>query len=147
MENGTKFWLVRDKHRLLLAMMEKLAGGAYISFEGNLSALRLADLPGASQEETAALKRNTVWPKQDFVVLPLEVSTSEAIVSAIGGTVPSTIIHIQIEKSGSLEFAAYDNFHPQCIFFNPLTDRAVFEFLMAENIMRPYTERPPRRSR
>jgi hypothetical protein len=27
---------------------------------------------GASSDETQVLKRNTLWPKQDFVVLPLE---------------------------------------------------------------------------
>ena len=93
MERENKFWLVRDKRRLLLAMMERLAGGAHISFEGDLSALRLSDIPGASQDETGALKRNTLWPKQDFMVLPLELSTSRAIVSAIGGTVPGTNSH------------------------------------------------------
>lgn len=144
MEKENKFWLVRDKRRLLLAMMEQLAGGAHISFEGDLKALRLSSIPGASQEETDALKRNTLWPKQDFIVVPLESSTSKAIVSAIGGTIPGTIIHIQIEKGGGLQFGAYDNFHPQCIVFNPATDKAILESLVAQGIMRPYTERPPR---
>ena len=100
MEKENEFWLVRDKRRFLLAMMEKLAGGAHISFEGGLKALRLSSIPGASKDETQALKRNTIWPKQDFVVVPLESSTSQTIVSAIGGTIPNTIIHIQIEKGG-----------------------------------------------
>jgi hypothetical protein len=142
-ERENKFWLVRDKRRLLLAMMESLAGGAHISFEGDLSALRPSDIPGASQDETDALKRNTLWPKQDFMVLPLELSTSRAIVSAIGGTVPGTIIHIQIEKDGSLQFAAYDKFHPRCIVFGPATDQAILESLVSDGIMRPYTGRPP----
>lgn len=145
MENENKFWLVRDKRRLLLAMMEELAGGAHISFEGDLSALRLSSITGASQEETGALKRNTLWPKQDFIVLPLEPSMSKTIVAALGGTVPSAIIHIQIEKGGTLQFGAYDNFHPRCIVFNPALERAILESLVSDGIMRPYTERPPRR--
>lgn len=144
MESENKFWLVRDKRRLLLAMMGNLSGGAHISFEGDLSALRLSGIPGASQDETVALKRNTLWPKQDFIVLPLESSTNRTIVSAIGGTVPGAIIHIQIEKGGSLQFAAYDNFHPKCIVFGPATDQAILESLVSEGIMRPYTDRPPR---
>ena len=144
MENETKFWLVRDKRRLLLAMMEELAGDAHTSFEGDFSGLRLLSTPGASQEETPALKRNTRWPKQDFVVLPLEPSMSKTIVSAIGGTVPSAIIHIQIEKNGLLQFAAYDNFHPLCIVFGPGVKRTVLQSLVSQNILRPYTERPPR---
>ena len=145
MENESKFWLVRDKRRLLLAMMEEFAGDAHISFEGDLSALPLSSIPGASQEETAVLKRNTQWPKKDFIVLPLESSTSKTIVSAIGGTVPNTIIHIQIEKGGTLQFAAYDNFHPQCIVFSSTVKPAILESLVSESIVRPYTERPPRR--
>jgi hypothetical protein len=39
------------------------------------------------------------------------------IIAAIGGTVPGAIIHVQIEKDGQLQFAAYDNFHPECIHF------------------------------
>lgn len=125
--------------------MEELAGDAHISFEGDFRGLRLLSTPVASQEETPVLRRATVWPKQDFVVLPLEPSMSKTIVSALGGTVPSAIIHIQIEKNALLQFAAYDNFHPQCIFFGPGVKEAFLESLESQNIMRPYTERPPRR--
>jgi hypothetical protein len=110
-------WLVRDKRRFLLAMMEELAGNSHISFEGDLHNLRLGSIPGASEAETVALKRNTLWPKQDFIVLPLEPSMEKAILSAIGGTVPGCIIHVQIEKEGVLQFGAYDTFHPECIYF------------------------------
>jgi hypothetical protein len=145
MENQSKFWLVRDKRRLLLALMEEFAGDAHISFEGDLSALPLSSIPGASREETGILKRNTLWPKQDFIVLPLESATSKTIVSAVGGTFPNAIIHIQIEKGGTIQFAAYDNFHPQCIVFGPEAKPAMLEFLVSESIMRPYTERSHRR--
>lgn len=145
MENQSKFWLVRDKRRLLLAMMEQLAGDAHISFEGDLSALHLSSIPGASPEETGALKRNTQWPKQDFIALPLEKSTIRTIISAIGGTVPGGIIHVQIEKGGALQFAAYDNFHPKCIVFNSAVEKAILESMVSEGIVRPYAEQPPRR--
>ena len=76
MEGPLKFWKVQDKRRLLLAMMEELAGDAHISFEGDFRGLPLLSTLGASQEETRALKRATVWPKQDFVVLPLEPAST-----------------------------------------------------------------------
>jgi hypothetical protein len=53
-------WQVLDKQRLFRLVMEELAGDAYISFEGNLHGLRLHGLPGASEEETDSLKRNTL---------------------------------------------------------------------------------------
>jgi hypothetical protein len=144
-ENENKFWFVRDKRGSLLALMEELAGNAHISFEGNFRGLQLLSTPGASQEETPVLERNTRWPKQDFVVLPLEPSMTKTIVSAIGGTVSKAIIHIQIEKNALLQFGAYDNFQPKCIFFGTGVKHAVLESLVSQGIMRPYTERPPRR--
>ena len=140
MENERRFWLVRDKRRLLLAMMEELAGDAHISFEGDLRALPLFSTPGASQEETVNLKRNTLWPQEDFIVLPLEPSMSKAIISAVGGTIPKTIIHIQIEKNSLIQFAAYDRFHPECIVFGTAVTEAVRESLVSQGIMRPYDE-------
>jgi hypothetical protein len=134
-----------DKRRLLLTMTEEFSGDAHISFEGDLSALPLSSIPGASQEETGALKRNTRWPKQDFIVPPLESSASKAIASTIGGSVPSAIIHIQIEKDGTLQFAAYDNFDPQSILFSAAVRPGVLESMVSESIMKPYTELPPRR--
>jgi hypothetical protein len=100
MEKEKRGWLVRDKRRLLVRMMEQLAGNAHISFEGDLKALHLSRIPGASNEETEVLKRNTLSPKQVFVVLPLETSSTKTIIAAIGGTIPSAIIHVQIEKGG-----------------------------------------------
>src|SRR5262249_5634068 len=129
-------WLVRDKSRFVLAIMEELAGNAHMSFEGRLNQLRLASIPGASEEETLALKRNTIWPKQDFIVVPLEPSLETAILSVIGGTFPSSIIHIQIEKAGILEFGAYDNFYPECIFFGSAVSQTLLDSLISQGVLR-----------
>lgn len=116
-------WRVHNKNRLLLQVMKELAGDAHISFEGDLHGLDLFEIPGASHEVTAVLRRNTLWPKQDFVIVPLEATTIQRIIASIGGTIPSAIKHIQIEKAGSLEFGAYDNFHPHAMAFgNALTE-------------------------
>jgi hypothetical protein len=145
MEGPFKHWKVLDKRRLLLAMMKELAGGAHVSFEGDLRGLTLLSIPGASEEPTTALKRNTLQPKQDFVVVPLEPSMDQKIIAAIGGTVPGAIIHIQIEKDGHLQFGAYDHFYPECIYFGNAVKEGVIQSLISQNIMRPYTERRPGR--
>jgi hypothetical protein len=93
-----QFWKILDKRRFLVAAMKELAGAAHISFEGDLRLTRISELSNASGEESLVLKRNTLWPKQDFIVLPLETDVIGAISAAIGGTVPKTILHIQIEK-------------------------------------------------
>jgi hypothetical protein len=99
--------------------MQELAGAAQVSFEGNLKGLGLLSLPGGSSEETTNLKRATKWPQQDFIVLPLEPPLIPVIVSAMGGTVSRRILHVQIEKRGVLEFAAYDRFDPSCVVLGP----------------------------
>jgi hypothetical protein len=106
MEIKGKSWKVRDKGRLLLALMDELGGNAHVSFEGNLSSLPLSRYPDISSEPTDALKRNTLGPKQDFVIVPLEPSSSKKIFAALGGAVPKTVLHVQIEKDGVLQFGA-----------------------------------------
>src|SRR5579862_3306654 len=137
MEMKGKFWKVRDKGQLLLALMEALEGDAHISFEGDLRSLPVSRHPGASPEPTAALKRNTLWPKEDFIVVPLELSSSKRIYAVLGGAVPKTVLHIQIEKSGALQFGAYDGFHPECIFFGSAVKPELVESLVSRGILRP----------
>jgi len=86
-----------------------------------------------------ALKRNTLSPEQDFMIVPLEPFTVEKIIPAIGGSVPKAILHIQIEKNGVLQFGAYDNFYPECIFFGSAVNQSMIEWLISESIMRPFT--------
>jgi hypothetical protein len=135
MKKATTRWRVRDKARLLTAIVEKLGGGAHISFEGSLRHLSLLAAPGSSQDETAALKRNTLWPKQDFVVLPLELHMIKNILSASGGTVPRTILHLQIEKADTLQFAAYDNFDPECIYFGNTLGEVFVDSMVSAGVM------------
>ena len=114
-------WAVKDKKSLLIVMMNALAGDARLSIEGDLRGFRLMQIAGACDQETTKLKRGTRSPSQDFIVVPLEPETIPEVLSAIGGNVPHGIIHIQIEKSGRIEFAAYDQFNPECIFSEALS--------------------------
>ena len=142
-----KFWKVRNKSQLLLAMMEELEGDAHVSFEGDLRTLRLSSYPGASDEPTAALKRNTTWPKQGFIVVPLEPYSGKKIITALGGAVPKAVLHVQIEKGGALQFGAYDRFHPECIFFGSAVRSELVESLVSKGILRPLAKRAASRMR
>ena len=118
--------------------MESLAGNAHISFEGDLHTLRLSELAGASEGETAVLKRNTIRPRQDFVVLSLEADYVPHIMAAIGGTVPKTILHVQIEKNGTLEFGLYDVKEVAAI-DTPIS-RQLLDRLKDKGIIRQYSD-------
>ena len=107
---------VRDKRRFLAAALAELAGDAQVSFEGDLSMTSLFNVPGASNDETQVLKRGTLSPKQDFIVLPLEADMVRPIMAAVGGTVPRTLTHVQVQKEGRLQLGLYDNFDPNSMF-------------------------------
>lgn len=135
--NSSAHWQVRNKPALLLALTEKLGGNAHICFEGDLHGFNLDKFPGVSDNETAVLKRNTIWPKQDFLVIPLESSMGQKFLSAMSGAVPQRIIHLQIEKDGVLQFGAYDNFYPECLFFGPAFNQEFLDSLVIRGILKP----------
>lgn len=72
---------------------------------------------------------------QDFVALALEPSHTERILRAMGGIVPRSILHIQIEKNGILEFGAYDQFNPGCIFFGTALDDGFIGSLISDGVI------------
>ena len=104
----------RRKLDLLAAMMRSLASeNSKISFEGKLSHTELVHLPGACSAETETLKRATLWPRLDFVVLTLVPQNPEVILDAVTSKIAigeRGIIHVQIEHNGKIAFAAYDGF-------------------------------------
>ena len=76
-----------------------------ISFEGNLIGWEFRAFPGLSETETGALSRNSSWPEQNVVIVPLEKTTIKQSTLAIGGTVLKTILHVQIEKAWRIQEA------------------------------------------
>ena len=70
---------VRDKPGFLRRMMVELAGDARMSLEGNLVHCHFTDDLVVGQEGTAVLKRQTLWPRLDLVVLRLTPETVEPI--------------------------------------------------------------------
>jgi hypothetical protein len=141
-----RYWLVaRDKPGLLIAVMRALVGGAHISFEGDLSRCRgLLTLPGASTEETEDLRRQTLYPVQEFVVLPLEPETVRPILAEVlpEGRVVRDIIHVQIERAGRLAFGAYDNFHRDCLVCWPAVPQELLEQLRVNGVLRSWELAP-----
>jgi len=135
MGSATECWAVKNKTRLLIAVMEELAGNAHVSFEGDLHGFRLSHISGASDQETAVLKRNTRRPRQDFIVAPLDPASIGTMMAAIGGSVSRKILHVQIEKGDALEFAAYDNFHAGCVLFGRAVSRDLLRSLESQGVL------------
>lgn len=142
---NTRCWIdPRDKPGLLRAMMRALAGDARISFEGDLSRCVFADNLTASADETEALCRQTVVPKQDFVVLPLELDTVQPILDVVlpGRRYLDDIIHIQIERHGQLQFGSYDNFHRECVVCYAGVETTLLDQLKSSGVIRSWQVAP-----
>jgi hypothetical protein len=85
-----------------------------LAFEGNLSSTGLFKMEGASYEASGMLKRATLAPQLDYVVLPLTQARIAEIEKAIHSKIAfdgyKGIIHVKVESEGEIAFAAYDNF-------------------------------------
>ena len=121
-----------------------------IAFEGSLASTELYGLEGVSYEETEILKRATIEPRLDFVVLPLIaarlVEIQNAIQSKIAFAGNRGIIHVQIEADGELAFGAYDNFHRDSVVLNGTIEPAALDDLVKTRMLRSYAAAPSRRS-
>jgi len=119
--------------------MEELAGNAQLSLEGDLSRCRFTDDVVVAREETPTLKRNTIAPKQDLVVLRLTPETVDPIFKQVmAAGLKRAIIHVQIERNGVPELGAYDNFHPECVVTGPGVSWALLEELKKSNVLRDF---------
>ena len=133
----------KHKPELLFAMMRTLARvDAKISFEGRLSHTELANIAGASLNETEVLKRNTTSPRLDFVVLPLTPETvpeiEKAIVSKVAFKDYAGIVHVQIEGKGRLAFVACDHFHEDCVWVSAAVSDTFLAELVKNRVLHPY---------
>jgi len=95
---------VRDKEALLRRLMDECAGGGRLSLEGDLSKCRFTEDQVLARQELGLLKRNTLWPKLDFIVLRLEPDTVAPIFKQIvAAGLSRAIVHVQIEHGGTLQ--------------------------------------------
>ncbi len=146
MNSGTYHLHTKNKPELLRTMMHELAGGdTKISFEGELSHTELVKIDGATFDETGTLRRGTLAPKLDFVVLPLTqesvLAIEKAVMSKVSVNSSKGIVHVQVEKQGEMAFAAYDNFHNDCVVAFSAISVALLERLVKSKVLHSYEAR------
>jgi hypothetical protein len=134
----------KHKPELLFAMIRTLAHeDTRISFEGRLAHTELAKIAGASLNETEVLKRNTISPRMDFLVLPLTPATVHAIEKAVVSIVAfkgyAGIVHVQIERQGHLSFVACDHFHEDCVWVSDAVPTPLLAELVKNRVLHSYT--------
>jgi hypothetical protein len=121
-------------------MMRALQSDATkVCFEGYLAETELLKLSDATFDETPILKRGTVSPRLDFIVLPLNHESFPSIEKAITSKIPfknsKGIIHVQVERDGELAFAAFDSFQ-HCTVRRTAVSQAFLDELGEKQILR-----------
>lgn len=131
---------VRDRPGFLHRMMVELAGDARISLEGDLSRCRFPEDVVVGRDEHGILKRSTLRPRLDFVVLRLVPETVEPIIKQVmAAGLKRAIIHVQIERGGVLDLGAYDNFHSECVVTGPGIGSSLLEELRSAGVLNGFS--------
>ncbi len=98
-----------------------------------------------AHDETLTLKRNTIAPKQDFVVLRLTPETVDAIFKQVmAAGLKHAIIHVQIERNGVPELGAYDNFYHESVVTGPGVSSTLLQELKKLNVLRDFRVAVPK---
>ena len=124
-------------------MMRFLAGDAQIVFEGDLTRCEFPPTIPRVSEDRSILKRQTLTPKLDFLILGLEQDTISAILDTVlpHNRYIEDIIHIQIAKDGNLSFGCYDQFDSECIVCSGVTTEFL-DVLLSQGIIKSWVKAP-----
>jgi hypothetical protein len=109
MEEPQRWMRVIGQDEFLRTMLFKLAGPETLcSLEGSLRRYAFPNV--VARDEAGALRRHTIWPKRDFVVLRLDAEAAKQVVEQLVADPDRAVDveHIQVEKKGLLALGAYD---------------------------------------
>jgi hypothetical protein len=137
---NTSYRLVtRHSIDLLAAMIDSFNGNAHLFLEGDLRYFRSEQFQFLRNEPNDLLVRNTIWPLQQFVIIPLENETVHIIkrhvLNCVG--IRNRVLHILMEKQGQLVFAAYDCFDPDLVMVTH-TDNSFLDALITRKAIWSY---------
>ena len=109
--------LVVKKPLELLSAILDCFSGADLSFEGDLSACSFERIEGKRTEPLEPFVRNTIFPKQDFVILPITPESTAVLRTEILPRVGlrQRVAHVLIGQDNELLFWAYDWFDKDCV--------------------------------
>ena len=135
---------VRHPIELVRALILHLGAGGHLSLEGDLSQLDESVKAIGRTKEGFKLRHNTISPRQDILVLPLDDKSIPLIEKRVLPNVGlnSRVIHVQIEKAGKQIFGAYDKFHSECVWVSEVVGVDVLERLVADGVLRSFIPNP-----
>lgn len=131
---------VRQPIKLLEALVDVFGTDARLSLEGDLSQCHVHRIPVVSTEPQGVLVRNTLWPRQDFIIIPLNAETTNHIKRYILPTVGirNRVHHVLIESGEQLVFASYDWFGEDSVWVSKEVTEEVLAALVESRALRRY---------
>lgn len=121
-------------------MYEAYKGSAFASFEGDLRALFLNEIPGASNCTTALLTWETSSPRLDFWVVPINDDTINALKARLSHSgilgKDGVVIHTQLATDQRRIFSACDNFHKECVGVSTSVPLALLEQMLRTGVLK-----------
>jgi len=131
---------VRDCQGLLWALLREYEGRSQLSLEGDLSALRDARFADSSMEETGGLKRQTLHPELDFLVVPVTAANVRILKPLLSRPAmlgrDGSIVHVQLAVDGTLALVACDNFHDDCTAASNAVSTELLTQLTSKGVLR-----------
>jgi hypothetical protein len=108
---------VQQPVEFLKAVLARFTVDAYLSLEGDLSHLSCGLLTPIATEPNSVLRRNTIWPKEDFAIFAVTDETREPLTRSLLPQVGvrSHVMHVQLASAGQLVCGAYDQFDESCV--------------------------------
>ena len=135
---------VRDCQGTLWAFYRQYEGQAVASFEGNLASLKLQELPGSSTQETSTIRRQTIEPELDFVVVPINQETVRELKNRLSshGVLgrEGAVIHTQLSVGDNLVLIACDNFHRECTVASMAVPEPFLKEMQSHGLLRAYSD-------
>jgi len=133
---------VRDCQGTLWAFYRRYEGRSVASFEGDLSGLRLEELPGASAQESGLLRRQTLEPELDFITVPINPDTIRELKKRLAshGILgrDGAVIHTQLAAGDDLLLIACDNFHDDCTVVSVSVPEPFLKEILSHGLLRAY---------
>jgi hypothetical protein len=135
---------VRDCQGTLWAFYRRYEGQSVASFEGDLSSLRLEELPGASAQESGSLRRQTLQPELDFITVPINPDTIRELKKRLAshGILgrDGAVIHTQLAAGDDLLLIACDNFHDDCTVASESVPEPFLKEMLSDGLLRAYSD-------
>ena len=131
---------VRHPVAFLAAVIDHFAHETFLSLEGDLSHLDVTLVAPISTEPTPILRRNTTWPKEDFVVFVVTPETREPLIRSVLPRVGlrSRVMHVQLASGGRLVCGAYDQFDASCVWIDASIGEQAVRALRDAEIIQSY---------